>query len=212
MLPELHALFQGILRKKMISNYKKYKIVIIFIFSSFIFSKSQSRITTTFDLLDPYTITKTNINDQNDIITISDNISGLNFSTDYLVVNTNIFNMYVGGEFMVGRKSISTMAFHSIYLMPAISINKLLFSTRFGFTHLNTDDPDFLFKWNGLLTSIGIEYQVSNNMSLGVSFTSYDMNDKISEGRELDLIYEKIGLSIIYGFAMSNNKERNEKK
>ena len=212
MLQELLALFQDILRKKMINNYKKHRVLIFFIFLSFIFSKSKSRITTTFDLLDPYTITKTSINDENDVIFISDNISGLNFSTEHLIVNTDIFNMYVGGEFMVGRKSISTMAFHSVYLMPAISINNVLFSTRFGFTHLNTDNPDFLFKWNGLLTSFGIEYQVSSNMSLGVSFTSYDMNNKISEGKELDLTYEKIGLSIIYGFAMSNNKERNEKK
>ena len=56
-----------------------------------------------------------------------------------------------------------------------------------------------------------MEYQVSNNMSLGLSFTSYDMNNKESEGEDVDLVYEKVGLSIIYGFAMSNNKEKNEK-
>ena len=211
MLQELLALYQDILRK-MMTNSHIYKIVIVFICFSFVFSKSKSRIITTFDLVDPYKIIRTNLNNENDVTIFSDNIYGVNFSSEHLVVNKNIFNMYVGGEFMVGRKSISTIAFHSIYLMPAISIkDKLLLSTRFGFTHLNTDNPDFLFRWNGYLTSFGIEYQVSNNMSLGLSFTSYDMNNKESEGDDVDLIYEKIGLSIIYGFAMSNNKEKNEK-
>tara|TARA_Y100000590_G_scaffold443595_1_gene573226 strand:+ start:1151 stop:1741 length:591 start_codon:yes stop_codon:yes gene_type:complete len=194
------------------NNSALYKGMLFFMCFSFVFSKSKSRIITTFDLLDPYKIISTNINDDQDVNVFSDSIYGINLASEHLVVNTKVFNMYIGGEFMVGRKSISTIAFHSIYLMPAISINNVLFSTRFGLAHLNTDNPDFLFKWNGLLTSFGIEYQVSNNMSLGASFTSYNMNNKINEGKELDLIYDKIGISIIYGFAMSNNKEKNEKK
>ena len=134
--------------------------------------------------------------------------------TKKLIVNTNVFNMYIGGEFMIGRKSLSTtMAFHSVYLMPAISIkDKVLLSTRLGITQLNTDDPDFLFKWNGYLASFGIEYNISDNMSLGVSYTSYDMHNKEIEGRDMDLTYDKVGLSVIYGFAIVNKKERNEKK
>ena len=34
--------------------------------------------------------------------------------------------------------------------------DKTLLSTRIGLTHLNTDDPEFLFKWNGYIASIGI--------------------------------------------------------
>ena len=49
-------------------------------------------------------------------------------------------------------------------------------------------------------------------MSLGVSYTSYDMNNKEIEGYDKDMTYDKIGLSVIYGFQILNTKERNEKK
>ena len=167
-----------------------------------------------YDILAPYKLILTDFNDQKDKTFIFDKISGMNLACEHLIVNTNVFNMYMGGEFMIGRKSLSTtMAFHSVYLMPAILIkDKVLLSTRLGITQLNTDDPDFLFKWNGYLASFGIEYNISDNMSFGVSYTSYDMHNKQIEGRDMDLTYDKVGLSVIYGFAIVNKKERNEKK
>ena len=182
------------------------------LFFSFIFSKSKSRIVTMFDLPNPYEIVRTNINDQNDINILTDNISGLNFSSEHLILNREIFNVYIGGEFMLGRKSVSRLAFHSAYLMPALLIkDKTLLSARIGLTHLNTDDPDFLFKWNGYVASIGIEYQVTDEISIGTSYTLYDMQNKQDGNDDVDLVYEKIGLSIIYGFPLVNEKEWNEK-
>ena len=62
------------------------------------------------------------------------------------------------------------------------------------------------------LASFGIEYHVSDNMSLGVSYTSYNMDNKEIGGYDKDLTYDKVGLSVIYGFQILNAKGRNEKK
>ena len=212
MLQGFFALFQDILRKKMRNNYILYKGIIFFICLSFVFSKSKSRIITTLDLLDPYKIISTNLDDEQEVNIFSDSIYGVNLACEHLVVNTNVFNMYMGAEFMIGRKSEDIMAFHSIYLMPAISIkDKILLSSRLGVTQLNTDNSSFIFKY-GYLASFGIEYHVSDNMSLGVSYTSYDMDNKEIGGYDKDLTYDKVGLSVIYGFQILNTKERNEKK
>ena len=49
-----------------------------------------------FDFPNPYEIVRTNTNDEDDINILTDNISGLNFSSEHLILNREIFNMYVG--------------------------------------------------------------------------------------------------------------------
>ena len=199
--------------------------VVVLIFISFIFSKSSSRVITTIDPPSTYSIISSDIN-TNEIE--YNNELGINFSYEHLIINTRIFNTYIGSEFMLGRKSVATMSFHSLYFMPSFSIKeKFALNMRLGVTQLNTDQDNFPIN-SGYLGSIGIEYQVSEQITLGCSYTMYDMvNKEISslqfdfpssngilytEPTDLDLAYDKIGLSIIYGFSIDNKGERNEKK
>ena len=77
------------------------------------------------------------------------------------------------------------------------------------------------------MTSFGIEYQLSEQMMIGLSYTVYNMKNKLVlseefifpsydgilyvEDVDVDLDYDKIGFSIIYGFEIESKKDRNEK-
>ena len=211
----------------------KYKHIVFFILLSCSFSKSLSRIITTFDPPSKYQLIGKGINSNQIFSNHSyDNKSGINFSYEHLLFNRERFNVYMGGEFMVGRKSVSTVSFHSVYIMPSLSIfNKFVINSRFGITQLNTDQNNFDLTF-GYVASIGLEYPISEKMAFLLSFSSYEMqNQKITasagfnppllfnfgsddigiEDMELDLKYNKIGLSIIYGFEIITESEKNEK-
>ena len=133
---------------------------------------------------------------------------------------------------MLWRGSESTMAFHSIYMMTSLVFkDKFALNTRVGITQINTDQNNFDLNL-GYVASLGFEYQFSNKMAFLLSYSMYDMQNKeindvagfepplilnIGNGEieiedmDLDLKYNKVGLSIIYGFEVVTKKEKNEK-
>jgi len=216
----------------MINNFK-YKNILFIILLSFTYSKSYSRISTTIDFPNNYQIIGKSI-ELNQIVVDQtfENKVGINIAYEHLAISREKMNLYIGGEFMLGRNSESTMAFHSIYLMPSLIFKeKYALNTSFGLSQINTDQNNFDLNF-GYVASLGFEYQLSNKMALSLSYSMYDMQNKeiadvsgfnpplISnigngvielEDMELDLKYNKIGLSVIYGFEVVTKKERNEK-
>ena len=208
------------------------KCIIAIIFLSFICPKSYSRLTTTIDPPSKYHIIGTDLDTYKISDETYDNKLGINIAYEQLILNREKFNLYLGGEYMVGKQSISTMAFHSLYIMPLLSIKeKFALSTRLGLTQLNTDQENFSLEF-GYLVSIAFEYQLSNKIALSLSYSAYDMhNEKVtqtsginppagsdigdgdtqSDNIDLDLTYNKIGISVIYGFEIITKKEKNEK-
>ena len=212
---------------------KKYKQIILFIFLSLCYSKSFSRIVTTLDFPSNYQVIGRSI-DSYQIITDQtfENKLGINIAYEHLAVSREKINLYFGGEFMLGRNSKSTMAFHSIYMMPSLVFkDKFALNTRVGITQINTDQNNFDLNL-GYVASLGFEYQFSNKMAFLLSYSMYDMQNKeindvagfepplilnVGNGEieiedmDLDLKYNKVGLSIIYGFEVVTKKEKNEK-
>ena len=211
---------------------KQYKSIILIIFLSFIFSKSFSRLTTTIDPPSKYHIIGTNLDSQKISNTTYDNKLGMDLAYEHLVFNRERINLYIGGEYMIGKQSIATMAFHSIYIMPLLTIKeKFALSGRLGLTQLNTDQENFGIDY-GYMSSIALEYKLSNKMAMSLSYCVYNMqNERVkhasgiifpsgsdigegdteSDNIDLDLTYNKIGVSFIYGFEIITKKERNEK-
>ena len=81
----------------------------------------------------------------------------------------------------------------------------------------------------GLLASLGLEYKISDDITLALDYCFYDIRDKtvtdisgfnpplisnISEDNilidpiDMDLSYSKFGFSIIYGLEINNKKEK----
>lgn len=221
-----------ILRKKMKSKHNLYKSIIVLIFLSFIFSKSYSRLTTTIDPPSKYHIIGTNLDSHKISDESYDNKLGINIAYEHLILSREKINLYVGGEYMIGKQSLSTMAFHSLYIMPLLSIKeKFAISTRLGLTQLNTDQENFNLEF-GYVTSIAFEYKLSNKMAFSLSYSVYNMQNKKvtstsgiippsgsdigggdteSDNIDLDLTYNKIGVSFIYGFEIITQRGKNEK-
>ena len=214
-------------------NNLKYKNILIFILLSVSFSKSFSRISTTIDFPSNYNIIGRSLESNQVVVDqMYENKPGINIAYEHLGISRENINLYIGGEFMLGKNSQSTMAFHSLYLMPSLIFKeKYAVNTRFGLSQINTDQNNFDLNF-GYVVSLGFEYQISNKMALSLSYSMYDMQNKditdvsgfnpplvsnIGNGMididdmNLDLKYNKIGLSVVYGFEVVTKREKNDK-
>jgi hypothetical protein len=203
-------------------------ITTILLFLSSVHTESFSRLVTTIDPPSIYDLISSDLETNQVLVQSFKNKSSLNIAYEQLSYKYEKFNLYFGGEFMFGRKAQSRVAFHSIYLMPSFELlEKLSLTGRLGVAQLNTNQDNFPINF-GFVSSIGLEYQISSKMALSLSYTMYDMKNKIVSGAasystpfisdniavndlELDLKYNKFGISVVYGFEIVDKKERNEK-
>ena len=202
----------------------------IFIFLTIAIPSSFSRIITTVDPPSSYTVD--GISKETGITLFSqdyDNKIGINIGYQQIIFYRGKFNLYAGVEFMLGKKAESRIAFHSTYIMPSFLLgDNLALSMRFGMTQINTDQSNFNLDM-GLLASLGLEYKISDDITLALDYCFYDIRDKtvtdisgfnpplisnISEDNilidpiDMDLSYSKFGFSIIYGLEINNKKEK----
>jgi hypothetical protein len=202
----------------------------IFIFLTIAIPSSFSRIITTVDPPSSYTVD--GISKETGITLFSqdyDNKIGINIGYQQIIFFRGKFNLYAGAEFMLGKKAESKIAFHSTYIMPSFLLSdNLALSMRFGMTQINTDQSNFNLDM-GLLASLGLEYKISDDITLALDYCFYDIRDKtvtdisgfnpplisnISEDNilidpiDMDLSYSKFGFSIIYGLEINNKKEK----
>ena len=202
----------------------------IFVFLTIAIPSSFSRIITTVDPPSSYTVD--GISKETGITLFSqdyDNKIGINIGYQQIIFYRGKFNLYAGAEFMLGKKAESKIAFHSTYIMPSFLLSdNLALSMRFGMTQINTDQSNFNLDM-GLLASLGLEYKISDDITLALDYCFYDIRDKtvtdisgfnpplisnISEDNilidpiDMDLSYSKFGFSIIYGLEINNKKEK----
>ena len=126
---------------------------------------------------------------------------------------------------MIFSKSNSVSSF---FLIPEISISSIIgfsdkfrVSTSFGLVFLNSEQKGFILDKGSLLT-VGFEYGVTENLTLAINKSYYNLFEKTYpsssnipstpfiesnfgasidlDNTTLDMKYEKIGISIIYGF------------
>ena len=197
------------------------KSCIVLFFLSLLYPLNKSRISTTFDSPGEYSVPIHTI----DGTLLSKNTFKTDFSIDvayeHLIVDGNDFLLCVGAEFMVGRKSSSNISLHSAYLMPMLKLSdKLRGFLKFGGAFLNTSQLNF-FVDKGLMFSAGLEYTISDHISIAFSGTGYDLFNETYNSPDvssipftqlgigsnvsipavdIDLKYTKFGLSVIYGF------------
>tara|TARA_B110001454_G_scaffold28836_2_gene28205 strand:- start:2836 stop:3468 length:633 start_codon:yes stop_codon:yes gene_type:complete len=206
------------------------KYFYILVFLSITIPGSFSRIITTVDPPSSYIVE--GISKETGITLFSqdyDNKIGINVGYQQIIFYREKFNLYAGAEFMLGKKAESKIAFHSVYIMPSFLLkDNLALSVRFGMTQINTDQSNFNLDM-GLLGSLGLEYKISDNITLGFDYCLYDIKNKtvddisgfnpplisnISEDDieiepiDMDLSYSKFGFSIIYGLEINNKKEK----
>ena len=200
------------------------------VFFSIIIPSSFSRIITTIDIPSSYTVEGVSKESGLTIFNQNyDNKLGINIGYQQVLFFKGKFNLYAGAEFMLGKKAESRIAFHSTYIMPSFLLkDQLALSIRLGMTQINTDQSNFNLS-KGLLASFGLEYKISDGITLGFDYCFYDIKNKtitdisgfnpplleniegdniFVEPTDLDLNYQKLGFSIIYGFSMNNKKER----
>ena len=200
------------------------------VFFSIIIPSSFSRIITTIDIPSSYTVE--GVSKESGLTLFNqnyDNKLGINVGYQQVLFFKGKFNLYAGAEFMLGKKAESRIAFHSTYIMPSFLLkDQLALSIRLGMTQINTDQSNFNLS-KGLLASFGLEYKISDGITLGFDYCFYDIKNKtitdisgfnppllgniegdniFVEPTDLDLNYQKLGFSIIYGFSMNNKKER----
>ena len=181
---------------------------------------------TTFDSAGEYSFIFTNAeNQQNNEFTFNTK-QGINIAYEQMITDGGVtdgmdFYLYGGGEFMFGRRSEVNVSFHSVYIKPIIALtDKFMITFRGGITNLNTEQKDFLLDWGSIL-SMGFEYHVTDNLSLVVSKSYYNLfKDSYSSGQSfltssmlgnsigdeidlqstnLDMKYVKTGISVVYG-------------
>ena len=206
----------------------KYFYILVFI--SITIPGSFSRIITTVDPPSSYVVD--GISKETGVTLFSqnyDNKIGINIGCQQIIFFRGKFNLYAGAEFMLGKKAESKIAFHSTYIMPSFLLSdNLALSVRFGMTQINTDQSNFNLD-RGLLSSLGLEYKISDVITLGFDYCFYDIKDKtvtdisgfnpplisnisgdniLNEIIDMDLSYSKFGFSIIYGFEKNNKKEK----
>ena len=200
---------------------------LLFIFiSSVLFPINFSRLVTTFDSPGEYSFIFTNAENQQNNEFIFNTKQGINIAYEHMITDggvTDGIDLYLfgGGEFMFGRRSDVNVSFHSVYIKPIIALtDKFMITFRGGITNLNTEQKDFLLDWGSIL-SMGFEYHVTDNLSLVVSRSYYNLfKDGYSSGQtfltssmlgnsigdevdlqstNLDMKYVKTGISVIYG-------------
>ena len=199
-------------------------VLTIIILCSFIFPLSFSRIVTTFDFPGEYTVSLSDFNSGGENEFVYATKQGINVAYEHIVTSGEIVGgtdiyVFAGGEFMVGRRSDVNVSFHSVYIKPVVAISdNLLLSFSAGLAKLNTEQNDFILDM-GSLISMGLEYQITENMSLllsGSAFNLFEDTYSATDGftqtplmnidlegldeTDIDMQYIKTGLSIIYGF------------
>mgnify|MGYP006131323713 CR=1 FL=1 len=203
------------------------KILLVTIFISMLFSISTSRISTTLDPPSDFLISLFDANNQliNDFN--FNTKEGFNIAYEHMITKGGVidgfdFYLFGGGEFMVGRRSDVNVSLHSLFLKPMIGFSdRFRLSTSLGLAILNSDQKDFILD-KGTLLTIGFEYGITNNLSLSINKSYYSLFEKTYssssdvpstpflgtdlggtinlENTILDMKYEKVGISIIYGF------------
>ena len=198
-----------------------------FIFiTSILFPINFSRLVTTFDSAGEYSFIFTNEeNQQNNEFTFNTK-QGINIAYEHMITDGGVidgidFYFFGGGEFMFGRRSDVNVSFHSVYIKPIIGVtDKFMITFRGGITNLNTEQKDFLLDWGSIL-SMGFEYHVTDNLSLVISQSYYNLfKDSYSsqqsfltssmlgnsigseidlQSTNLDMKYVKTGISVVYG-------------
>lgn len=157
-----------------------YSLMLIMCNISFLFSLSQSRLITTYDMPSDYSISIDYLNNSESLIDVKNNYDiegGFAFSYEHALLQKKKFNIYLGSELMGGKKTDITIAFHSLYLMPVIAFNdKTSLMLRMGYSILNTDD-DYMPE-NAFMLSLGSELKISDDWSLNFSNTWYETDDK----------------------------------
>ncbi len=203
----------------------RYLLIILTISS--VFPISFSRISTTFDPPGEFTVPLYDENNQLIHNYKFDTKAGINIAYEHMITRGGIVDgidlyLFGGGEFMVGRRSDVNISLHALYLKPLIGLtDKLMLNCSVGLTALNTEQKDFILDMGSLLT-MGIEYAVTENLSLAITKSYYNLFEKTYsasysvpsspflgsnigetidlESTTLDMKYEKIGFSVIYGF------------
>ena len=194
-------------------------IVLLCLSFSFLYSTSYSRIKTTLDMSSNYIFNTdylTNNLSPADLSETFDIKGGLCFAYEHSVFRTDKINGFLGAEFMMGKKSDMTMAFHSIYLMPILNFSQnSSLAFRLGYTSMiiNRDYPIR----EGWMISVGPEFKISDIWSLSFSNTwyyitkgivgSFPSDDVDIPDAQVDLSYDKFGVSIVYGFSKKNGEE-----
>ena len=194
---------------------------------SFLFPISFSRILTTFDPPGEFSVPLYDKNNQLIYDYKFDTKEGISIAYEHMITKGGVvggvdFYLFGGGEFMIGRRSDVNISLHSLYLKPIIGLtDKLMLNFSLGLTVLNTEQKDFILDAGSLL-SMGIEYGITDNLSLAITKSYYNLFEKAYpassdvpagpffgsnvgetvdlESTTLDMRYEKIGFSVLYGF------------
>ena len=160
---------------------KKYIYILCFCNSvSLLFSLSDSRLLSTWDMPSSYTLYSDYINNSVSLLDSKleyDVTGGASFAYEHAVYKKEKFNLYTGAQLMLGKKSDVSLAFHSLYLMPTYTLNKsssLLF--KIGYSNLNSDDDDF--PTSAYMFSIGSELEIADGWAINFCNTWYQTGDK----------------------------------
>jgi len=157
-------------------------LLMIFTFSM-VFPISFSRISTTFDPPGQFSIPLYDKDNQLIHDYKFDTKEGINIAYEHIITRGGVvggvdFYLFGGGEFMIGRRSDVNISLHSLYLKPIIGLtDKLMLNFSLGLTVLNTEQKDFILDAGSLL-SMGIEYGITDNLSLAITKSYYNLFEK----------------------------------
>ena len=193
---------------------KIFNYLFSIILSSIMFSMSDSRLITTWDMPSEYTLSTDYLNNSASIIDSKvkyDITSGLAFSYEHKIISKEKFNLFLGSEIMLGKKSDISLAFHSIYFMPSYKINDSSdILLRFGYSILNSND-NFLHT-SAYMIGLGSEIKMSDTWSINFFNTFHQTNSKENNvevcpspiqdcSQELmfsEIKYSKFSVSLVY--------------
>jgi len=201
----------------------KLRTIIIILFISILFSFDYSRMRTSWDMPSDYMFSKDYLSDL--IIDTEETFDvpgSICIAYEQSIFNRKKINGLLGAEFMLGKDSNITMAFHSVYIMPIISITDNAFlNFKLGYTKLITDHDIPIS--DGWMFSLGPEFKISENWAINFSNTWYEISDGSFEvdfegtpGLDLDnnlqeaelkMDYNKFAVSIVYGFMRKDEGE-----
>ena len=197
-------------------------------FFSFLFSLSDSRLITTWDMPSQYTLYTDYLDNSTSLIDSEvdyDITSGLAFSYEHRILDKEKFNFFIGSEVMLGKKTDVTLAFHSFYLMPSYNLsessNLLL---RVGYSSLNSSN-DF-FPKSSYLLGLGSEIKMSDTWSFNFFNTLHQSNsikntievcpnpieDCSEESIYSKIKYNKFSVSLVYKLIKKEEKSSSRRR
>ena len=165
------------------SKQNIYKGLILFFSSiSLLFSLSQSRIISTWDIPSHYSLILDYPNNSETLIDskVDYDISGsASFAYEHAILEKEKFNFYIGSELMLGKESDITLAFHSLYIMPTFNLSgKHNLLLKMGYSNLNTDDTSM--PENAIMFALGSEIKISDDWSVNFSSSWYQTDNKVN--------------------------------